>query len=312
VTVINATAPASSTVDDSNYVFLSGRAGGQTVNGGTDASDDLVLKSTSDATKGKIIFGADTAFDEANERFGVGTNSPETSLHVLGGSLLGSSSRPTGVPDLNPGGLTKALFYDDTGTNIFAEIMIGAKSDSASGYSGSGLMFTFGDMDNVLTNIFGVIGQIDDISDLSTRAFSIQDYAGGYVRLRINADGEVGINSTSPAAQLQVNAHSASTIVQILKAASSQTANILEAQDSSGSVLSFVNSSGFAHFGSASGDASAGLSLTSTTKGFLLPRMTTTQRDAISSPAAGLMIYNTSTGKINVRTASAWEAVTSV
>jgi hypothetical protein len=57
-------------------------------------------------------------------------------------------------------------------------------------------------------------------------------------------------------------------------------------------------------------DASAALTVTSTTKGLLPPRMTSTQRDAISSPAAGLLIYNTTTGKLNVYT-STWEAVTS-
>jgi len=44
-------------------------------------------------------------------------------------------------------------------------------------------------------------------------------------------------------------------------------------------------------------DASAVVTMTSTTKGFLPPRMTTTQRDAIASPATGLMIFNTTTGK---------------
>ena len=40
-------------------------------------------------------------------------------------------------------------------------------------------------------------------------------------------------------------------------------------------------------------DASAALDITSTTGGLLVPRMTETQRDAISSPATGLMIYQT-------------------
>ena len=57
--------------------------------------------------------------------------------------------------------------------------------------------------------------------------------------------------------------------------------------------------------------ATALLELTSTSKGFLPPRMTTTQRDAISSPATGLMIYNTSTNKLNFYNGTAWEAVTS-
>jgi hypothetical protein len=52
------------------------------------------------------------------------------------------------------------------------------------------------------------------------------------------------------------------------------------------------------------------LDLTSTTKGFLPPRMTTVERDAITSVPAGLMIYNTTTNKLNVFT-TAWEAVTS-
>jgi len=41
-------------------------------------------------------------------------------------------------------------------------------------------------------------------------------------------------------------------------------------------------------------DASALLELENTTKGFLLPRMTTAQVNAITSPATGLMVYNTS------------------
>ena len=45
--------------------------------------------------------------------------------------------------------------------------------------------------------------------------------------------------------------------------------------------------------GTTTPDASAALDITSTTKGLLIPRMTETQRDAISSPSTGLMIYQT-------------------
>ena len=45
--------------------------------------------------------------------------------------------------------------------------------------------------------------------------------------------------------------------------------------------------------GTTTPDASSALDITSTTKGLLIPRMTETQRDAISSPATGLMIYQT-------------------
>ena len=52
--------------------------------------------------------------------------------------------------------------------------------------------------------------------------------------------------------------------------------------------------------------ASAQLDVASTTKGFLPPRMTTVQRDAISSPAAGLIVYNTTTNKHQGYNGSTW------
>jgi len=59
-------------------------------------------------------------------------------------------------------------------------------------------------------------------------------------------------------------------------------------------------------------NASAILEANSTTLGFLPPRMTTTQKNAIASPAAGLVVYDTTLGKLCVRGAAAWETITSV
>ncbi len=58
--------------------------------------------------------------------------------------------------------------------------------------------------------------------------------------------------------------------------------------------------------GTTTPNAKAILDLTSTTLGFLPPRMTTTQRNAISSVPAGLMIYNTTTERINFHNGSDW------
>ncbi|MEO7486546.1 MAG: hypothetical protein ABIU77_05570, partial [Ferruginibacter sp.] len=49
-------------------------------------------------------------------------------------------------------------------------------------------------------------------------------------------------------------------------------------------------------------DASAMVDIASTTKGFLLPRMTTTQQNAIPSPATGLLIFNTTDNGFKVNT----------
>jgi hypothetical protein len=59
-------------------------------------------------------------------------------------------------------------------------------------------------------------------------------------------------------------------------------------------------------------NASCILELVSTTKGFLPPRMTTVQKNAIASPATGLVIYDTTLNKLCVRGASTWETITSL
>ena len=58
--------------------------------------------------------------------------------------------------------------------------------------------------------------------------------------------------------------------------------------------------------GTTAPDASAALDVTSTTQGILFPRMTTTQRDAITTPADGLVLYNTTDNKLQVRAGGAW------
>lgn len=59
-----------------------------------------------------------------------------------------------------------------------------------------------------------------------------------------------------------------------------------------------------------SNNPSARLAVNSTTQGFLPPRMTTAQINAIASPADGLMVYNTTLNKLCVREAGAWKQVT--
>jgi hypothetical protein len=58
-------------------------------------------------------------------------------------------------------------------------------------------------------------------------------------------------------------------------------------------------------------NASSVLDLESTTRGFLPPRMTTTEKNAIASPAVGLVVYDTTLNKLSVRGALTWETVTS-
>ncbi|WP_166922813.1 hypothetical protein [Flavobacterium poyangense] len=50
------------------------------------------------------------------------------------------------------------------------------------------------------------------------------------------------------------------------------------------------------------------LEVASSTKGFLPPRMTTVQRDAITTPANGLIVYNTDTKKLEVFDGTSWSS----
>lgn len=70
-----------------------------------------------------------------------------------------------------------------------------------------------------------------------------------------------------------------------------------------------IKSQGSVGIGTPTPNASALLDLASTTRGLLPPRMTTAQRDAIASPAAGLVIFNTTTNSLELRNSSAWVAL---
>jgi hypothetical protein len=52
--------------------------------------------------------------------------------------------------------------------------------------------------------------------------------------------------------------------------------------------------------------SSAIFDVQSTNRGMLPPRMTTTQRNAIASPATGLMVYDTSVNKVSVYNGTSW------
>ena len=68
-----------------------------------------------------------------------------------------------------------------------------------------------------------------------------------------------------------------------------------------------LKSAGNIGVGTSTPDASALFDLTSTTRGLLPPRMTTAQRDAISTPATGLVIFNTDLNLLEIFNGTLWE-----
>ena len=73
-----------------------------------------------------------------------------------------------------------------------------------------------------------------------------------------------------------------------------------------------IDSSGNVGIGTSSPSASAILDVRSTTKGVRFPNMTTAEKNAITSPAAGLVVFDTNLAKLCVYSGAAWQTVTSV
>lgn len=86
----------------------------------------------------------------------------------------------------------------------------------------------------------------------------------------------------------------------------------LQSDGGNGNIVLSPNGIGSVGIGIASPVASAIVQMESTTKGMLPPRLTSVQRDAISSPAVGLQVFNTTTERPNWRTSSGWAEATSI
>lgn len=81
---------------------------------------------------------------------------------------------------------------------------------------------------------------------------------------------------------------------------------VSSAWNSSSGITSLSTPTDRVGIGTAVPSTKAKLQVDSTTQGFLPPRMTTAQRDAITSPPAGLIIFNTTTSSIETYSGSAW------
>ena len=159
----------------------------------------------------------------------------------------------------------------------------------------------------------------------------------GTERMKLNNDGNLGIAESTPTARLQVKGSGATSATTALLVENSAGVERLKVRDdgwvdlpgtlNGGSIRANtlqVDSINFKVDGTnnyfqsqftnnvfggvnTDGDASALVTMKSTTQGFLPPRMTTTERDAISTPAAGLMVYNTTTNKAQCYNGTAWQ-----
>jgi hypothetical protein len=171
--------------------------------------------------------------------------------------------------------------------------------------------------------------QVNDYTDgVNATAKYIQDGEGTDSALAIST-GNVGIGTTNPNAKLEI-VDSSNHLN--LKVADTISQSVLKFSDSAGlgAVINYdhntdklhlitdgtanpssgalnIDSSGNVGIGTAS--PTAPLEVSSTTGGVIMPRMTTTQRNAIASPTNGEMVYDTDLNKFYGYANNAWIAL---
>lgn len=121
-----------------------GISGGQSAIGGTASGENLTLQSTSNATKGKIFFGANSAYNQANDRFGINQTTPTATLHLLQQSIAsvgsGSGTAATTLFTITgtTGGATSANSGTVFGGNGGGGTISGGAGGSTTGTPGTG------------------------------------------------------------------------------------------------------------------------------------------------------------------------------
>jgi hypothetical protein len=102
------------TLDDATTTLTAnlsvGKGNNQNVIGGNSAVGSLTLISTNNGTKGKILFGT-SAYDEGNNRLGIGNSTPSVALDVTG--AITSSSAITGNSIVKTGGTSSQFLKAD-------------------------------------------------------------------------------------------------------------------------------------------------------------------------------------------------------
>lgn len=131
-------------------------------------------------------------------------------------------------------------------------------------------------------------------------AYSLNESAkvGKYIQPIVEDDYMAGFKSTDGTKTLGGFYYQSGTIIQLVL------------KNSSGSTTLIGYGTGSLGVNCSSVGSSAKLQVDSTAAGFLPPRMTSAQRAAISSPATGLIVYDTDLNQICVYIGTKWQKVT--
>jgi hypothetical protein len=276
----------------------------------TDAGFRLDVNGTA-RVQGVLTTTADAVVNGVNIGIGGGavTTNTRVGANALRDNTTGTNNTAFGINAglLNTTGLANSFFGQGAGqgnTTGASNSFFGQRSGEGNTVGGSNSFFgTFAGFANTTggsNSYFGVNAAFNISSGNSNIVFG--QNAGRFI-----ADGTTSLtvlnNSVLLGSGSRANANSETNQIAIGANAIGLGSNTTVIGNSStthgrwyGSLL----------LGTTTNAASSILTMESTTQGFLPPRMTTTQRNAIASPATGLMIYNSTDNLVQAYNGTSW------
>jgi hypothetical protein len=299
----------------SNVVLSASSGTMATVTGGTSAASTLTIRSTSGTgTSDAIVFQTASQLERmritSGGNIGIGTTSPAYQAQVNGSGQTTAALTDAG----NKGG---SILIADTG---------------AAGGNGGALLFAAsvanGFIPGCAIKSLLLNGFANGQSDL---AFSTRNAASDTSlteRMRITYNGNVGIGTTSPVLALHVVGTQGGpatsgttptgtarfvTVNSVMDIGSRSNGNTwMQVADRTNLAVSYnleLNpNGGNVGIGTASPATSAKLEIAGTTGALLVPRLTTTERNALTA-VNGMIIYNTTDNQMQGRINGAWVAM---
>jgi hypothetical protein len=260
--------------------------------------------------------GEQGIYINATGQVGIGTTSPSNELHVVTGNVDGIRVESSGSGYLETGKTGGARYRwanDYTSLNML-ELQYGAAgatptTNRMSVFSngniaiGTNIDQGYGFYVNGTTTIGGTELRLNNATTGTINLYSATPIinffsSGGYT---FGRSSTVMTWNSGGSISMQIGGNNAYSL-------DATNGHVWRTATSGGAALARLDTGGSLSIGNAANAANASsiLDLTSTTKGFLLPRMTTTQVNAIATPANGLLVYNTTIDHFCGYQAGAW------